>query len=97
MDSLAALTIDDFAPWRGQTFRVLAPGRELDMELAEIRPLGRAVRDGGAFSLLFLAEQGPVLPQSIYPTVHPTLGRLEIFIVPLGPQNGRNAYEAVFT
>ena len=97
MPSLAGLTIDDFIPCRGQSFRLRAPAGEAELELAEIRPLGRAVRPGGAFSLLFLAPSGPFLPQATYLIAHPTLGDLELFIVPVGAQDGRNAYEAIFT
>jgi uncharacterized protein DUF6916 len=97
MDALATLTVDDFAPHQGDTFRVLAATGEIEVELAEVRRLGQAAREGDAFSLLFLSAPGPFLAQGIYGIVHPALGTLDIFIVPLGPQRGRNAYEAIFT
>jgi len=37
------------------------------------------------------------LPQRTYDLVHPELGTLQIFIVPLGPQGGEMRYEAIFT
>ena len=95
--SLADLTVGDFEPLSGESFRLLAPAHELELKLAEIRRLGQARREGGAFSLLFIAPPGQFLPQAIYPITHPRLGTLNLFIVPLGPMAGGNAYEAVFT
>ena len=69
----------------------------MTLELAEVRRLGQAMREGGAFSLLFVSPPGPFLPQAIYPLTHTSLGTLEIFLVPIGPVGGGNAYEAVFT
>jgi hypothetical protein len=62
-----------------------------------VRRLGQALRDGGAFSLVFAAKSGAVLPQAVYPLAHPALGTLEIFLVPIGPVPGGMGYEAVFT
>ena len=95
--SLAALTVTDFERHAGESFRLLGPGQELELKLVEVRRLGLAVREGGAFSLLFLSPPGPFLPQAIYPLAHPALGTLSLFIVPLGPKGGSNSYEAVFT
>ena len=55
------------------------------------------MRDGGAFSLTLQSAPGPFLPQATYPIAHPKLGTLEMFIVPLGPKNGGNQYEVIFT
>jgi hypothetical protein len=53
-------------------------------------------REGGSFSLHFLAPQGRWLPQGIYPVKHPTLGTLEIFLVPTGALHDGHGYHAVF-
>ena len=45
----------------------------------------------------FVAPAGPFLPQAIYPVMHPALGTMEIFLVPVGPLAGGNGYHAVFT
>jgi hypothetical protein len=47
--------------------------------------------------LTFLSPPGPFLPQAIYPLLHPAFEALELFLVPLGPKDGGNSYEAVFT
>ena len=93
--SLAALTPGDFEPHSGETFRLSAG--ELALTLVEVKRIGQALREGGAFSLLFVSAAGPFLPQAIYGLAHPVMGTLELFLVPLGPMQGGNGYEAVFT
>jgi hypothetical protein len=92
--SLAALTPGDFEPHSGEAFQ-LSPG-DLELKLLEVKRIGTALREGGAFSLLFVSPAGPFLPQAIYGLAHPEMGTLELFLVPLGPMHGGNAYEAVF-
>ena len=94
---LAALTADDFEPCKGETFQVTTARGVLALELVDVRRLGPAMREGGAFSLALQSAPGPFLPQATYPIAHPKLGTLEIFIVPLGPKNGGNQYEVIFT
>jgi hypothetical protein len=48
------------------------------------------------FSLLFRGPLAPVLPQCIYRLTHDTLGSMEIFLVPVGPDGEGMQYEAVF-
>lgn len=94
---LATLVADDFEGHLNETFQIRVPGGELSTTLKEVRRLGRAIRAGGAFALLFVAPPGPFLKQAIYPVVHPTIGTLELFLVPIGPEPDGNAYEAIFT
>ena len=95
--ALAELTADDFERCRGENFRLTAGSNALELALVEVRRLGAAMRQGGAFSLTFQSPPGPFVPQATYPIGHPELGTLEIFIVPLGPKNGGNQYEVIFT
>jgi hypothetical protein len=99
MDSLAALTAEIFEPLSHEAFRLAAggAGAELELTLVEVKRLGTALRPGGAFSLLFVSPAGPFLPQATYRLTHPKLGTLELFLVPIGPIQGGNGYEAVFT
>lgn len=94
---LKILTSGTFAPHRGEGFELELPDGRLPLTLAEVQDLGHGVREGGAFSLLFLGEAGGFLPQAIYPLDHPQMGRIELFLVPLGPRPDGNAYEAIFT
>ena len=48
------------------------------------------------FSLYFRSPQRGVLPQAIYQVEHEQMGPLEIFLVPIGPDEKGMRYEAVF-
>jgi hypothetical protein len=94
---LAALAIGDFSPHLDATFDLQAAGAAVPLKLAKVDPVGDSGRAGGAFSLIFVAPKGPWLPQAIYPLTHPALGVMEIFLVPVGPMQGGNGYQAIFT
>lgn len=87
--------LDEFAACVGDRFRLDGNGCELVAELVEAKPLGEA-RDR-PFALLFRVEDGPTLPQKIYPLEHDRLSRLELFLVPVGPDEVGMRYEAVFS
>ena len=95
--SLSSLKPDDFEQHVGSVFAVEADGKRLDLKLAQVERLGSALREGGAFSLMFLATPGPFLAQGVYAMQHPALGTLELFVVPLGPREGGNSYQVIFT
>jgi hypothetical protein len=94
---LAALGIGDFTPHLEATFDMQTAGGVVPLKLAKVDPAGDSGRNGGAFSLIFVAPEGPWLPQGMYPVQHPVLGTMEIFLVPVGPASGGNGYQAIFT
>ena len=92
--SLEALSAEDFRVNVGSGFWLSVASQEggsavsVELELAEVsQPAGGA---SGAFrapfSLLFRGPLTPVMPQAIYPLKHDKLGMLELFIVPIGPE-----------
>jgi hypothetical protein len=110
--SLETLTAGDFRPQAGTLFRVTgaryADGSpaDIDAELAEVTEHD-AHPPGGyrtPFSVVFHGPLQPVLPQGIYHLDHPRLGPLELFLVPVGPDEPADPgqaptamrYEAVF-
>lgn len=94
---ITTLSLGDFEPHLDAVFEMQTPGGVVPLKLARTGSYGQAIREGGAFSLLFVAPAGPWLPQAIYPVKHPALGTIEIFLVPTGPSHGGNGYHAVFT
>jgi len=98
---LDKLTITDFRPYINQTFRIHVDGLEpVDLELVSVTEAGRASQTDARnpFSLLFIGPVSPqYLPQHIYRLEHADMGVLELFLVPLGPEEGRMRYEAIFT
>jgi Domain of unknown function (DUF6916) len=94
---LAALAMADFTPHLDASFDMQTADGVVPVRLAKVDPAGNSGRAGGAFSLIFVAPAGPFLPQAIYPVTHPALGTMEIFLVPVGPAQGGNGYQAIFT
>lgn len=101
MKTLDQLQSIDFAPHLHEIFSICLEGIEpFHLELVRVTETGQKstpeVRQ--PFSLEFL---GPVSPhyllQHIYQLEHEEMGRLDVFLVPLGPEAGRMRYEAIFT
>jgi hypothetical protein len=97
---LSELTHETFANELGSPFQ-LKYGADAPLRLELIEATAATPSAVGArrtpFSLLFRGPRQPVLPQKIYRLAHERLGRLEIFIVPLGPDGEGMTYEAIFT
>ena len=94
MPDLERLTADDFRPHLHERF-ALAPvgGESFGVELVEVAESGDGPGARRQFSLVFRGGPTPPLPQRIHALEHPQLGRLEVFLVPIGP----DSYQAVFT
>ena len=93
---LATFTIGDFVSYSGMVFDIQTSDDVVPLILNKAEAAASAGRAGGAFSLLFVAPKGPWLPQATYPMKHPTLGTMEIFLVPIGPLAEGNGYQAIF-
>jgi hypothetical protein len=91
---LEALTIDDFRPLLNDRFRI-APDEApaFEVELIEVTEIPREPGGRAPFSLVFQGGPNPPLPQRIYRVEHDGLGELDIFLVPIAPDQ----YEAIFT
>jgi len=90
----------------------LPDSKELTVELIQVNRFGegktgkgksrkdRYKEDNGKrepFSILFRGPLQVYLPQSIYTVEHPKMGRIDIFLVPVGPDKKGMLFEAVFT
>jgi hypothetical protein len=102
---LDRLTHESFAPHVGTEFHLqLGTAGTLPLTLVEAQAVGSVPgpRPDGTprrqpFSLVFRGPRQPVLPQRIYRLEHAAMGPLELFIVPIGPDEAGLRYEAVFT
>jgi len=87
-------------PYLGGAFKVSA-GDDLsfDAELIEVSPMGETVGPTGrrAFSLVLRGPENEAPEQGIYHVDHVEIGSLELFLVPIGPDEKGMKYEAVFT
>jgi hypothetical protein len=95
---LASLTAATFTPLLNGHFRISpddAPSFEV--ELIQVAEAGHQGPRRTQFSLLFRGGPEQPLPQRIYRVEHDDLGALDLFLVPLGPDDVGQRYEAVFT
>lgn len=101
MIDLRSVTYETFEPCLNQPFRIrLGETALLTLTLAEVTRLGgsdpaRTLRQ--SFALLFLGPAQPTFPQMIHALEHDGLGVVELFLVPLGPDERGMRYEAIFT
>ena len=101
--SLDRVAHADFAGHLSDVFQLsVAPDRSLDMELIACTRFGG--RTGSVpssdwrepFSLLFRLADHTRLPQRIYSVSHPRMGSMQLFLVPIGPDERGMRLEAVF-
>jgi hypothetical protein len=99
---LDKVTAADFVPYLNTPFHVrLNETETLPIALTEAVEKSSTLSAPGAgrtpFALRFHGQHRGYLPQQIWQLEHETLGILEIFLVPLGPDGNRGMqYEAVF-
>ena len=97
-------TLEDFAAHLEEPFAIDLgtdfPGLEpLVLTLIKAEPIETSQDLGerrAPFSVVFRGPVEPELAQRIYALDNETLGRLEIFLVPIGPDDEGMRYEAVF-
>ena len=93
------LTHGRFADCVGDTFSVeFDDGQAGPMELIEAKllPTREAQVRNDPFSLVFRHVDQHVHPQQMYRLQHQQLGSLDVFLVPIGPDEQGMRYEAVF-
>jgi hypothetical protein len=103
-DLLATVERGTFEPLLGRRFRLIEDGTPvLELRLSRVSGCGpRAAEEARGrgqrvpFSLLFHGPTVPLLPQRIYHIEEESLGALELFLVPLGPDEHGMRYEAIF-
>ena len=91
------LTHEDFARRLNDRFRLHTDSTSYDLWLFQVKPLGAGMPGGRQpFSLLFRAPKDALFPQMIYRIEHERMGALDLFLVPLGPDEHGLVYEALF-
>jgi hypothetical protein len=94
-------TYDAFNGCLGQPFKLFLDeaAHELELILVERLPdrAGTlAASHHEAYSLVFRGAPDLLLDQRIYPLRNQTLGEMELFLVPIGPDEKGMRFEAVF-
>ena len=93
------LTFESFSPHLNSTFAIGLGESSVELTLTQatkqpVRPFPGMMRE--PFSLIFRSGLPVVLPQRLYPLQHEALGKLDIFIVPIGRDLQGTVYQAVF-
>ena len=89
------LNFETFAAHLNTSFRVKS-GADLAVELRLIEATDNSVPRQEMFSLIFQGPDQTFLPQGIYPIEHDRIGAFDLFITPIGRDEGGYRYEAVF-
>jgi hypothetical protein len=97
---LKTVTHAEFEECLDQAFRLhVDEARCIDLKLTRVDPRGPVEPESGLrrpFSLIFEAHADAPLPQRTYQVEHAVMGRLDLFLVPIGREGGCVLYEAVF-
>ena len=72
-----------------------APVR-LQLAVEAVAPLPAHRLRAEPFSLVLRGPRTPLLPQATYALRHPHLGKIELFLVPVGQDAEATRYEALF-
>lgn len=100
---LDKLTDADFSAHLKEKFHIrYQPETTLEVELIEVTSIGSVDEPTPAarrqFSVVFRSSQrNSYLPQHVYMVEHNQMGKLELFLVPIGPDEVGMRYEAIFT
>ncbi|AJP72626.1 DUF6916 family protein [Sphingomonas hengshuiensis] len=92
-------TIHSFASAANQEFEIDMGASAVTATLIEVKPLQSYKFIGqrrDPFSLLFRSRSPVILPQKTYRVKNPTLGELDMFLVPVAREGADIVYQAVF-
>jgi len=98
--NVADVTREAFEPYLEAAFQVSADAEtSFEARLIEVSPMGETVGPEGrrAFSVVLRGPENDSPEQGIYLVEHEELGSIELFLVPIGPDDEGMRYEAVFT
>jgi hypothetical protein len=94
MHDLSLIVPEDFETLLGSELPLA--GTEHALEVALVERLPSPSPRAEPFSVTLLTPQGLQGHQGEYVLVHPRLGELSLFLVPIEPKDGRSRMEIVF-
>jgi hypothetical protein len=71
-------------------------GTSIPMMVVDTRDLPSPSPRSEPFAIELAGPANPLLPQAIYPVVHPQHGRLDLFVVPISRDAMQVRYEVIF-
>lgn len=94
MTDLTLIVPEDFERVLGQSLPLL--GSEASLTVVAVERLHSPSPRAQPFSVLFTADGANAWAQGQYALVHPQLGELTLFLVPIEPRAGQARLEAIF-
>ena len=94
---LSDVTVETFAGREGERFWIAFPDGRVELTLAAVEGQPEHWGSREPFSITFHGPLERVLPPQTWPLEHEELGRLEIFVVPIGPEGGAMRYQPLFS
>lgn len=91
---LSLITPDHFESLLGQELPLA--GTDHALQVHSVERLRSPSPRPAPFSVVLLAPAGMSGAQGMYTLVHPVLGELPLFLVPIEPESGRSRLELVF-
>jgi hypothetical protein len=92
------MTEEEFRKHLNTRFRI-AGDAPIELELTEVKGYLSAPHEQAGmerFSAFFESPENVILPQQVYPLEHDSMGRLDLFLVPIAKDEKGVRYEAVF-
>jgi hypothetical protein len=71
-------------------------GQRIPVSVDAARDLAPGSPRANSFALELLGPAVPVIPQGVHGLLHPTHGRLDLFVVPIGRTSEATRYELIF-
>lgn len=94
---LDRLSLEDFSPLVGSDVEVSAYGQQARLTVKEAAVIkSPSPRATPPFHLVLSAPAAWRVPQGLFKLVHPRLGEIELFAVPIGPDGSGFCYEVIF-
>lgn len=93
---IAKLTRQDFEGLAPASLFVQFEGAQVPVSVVEVRDLPDRSTRAAPFAVEFEGPRDPMLPQGIHALHHPSLGLLELFMVPLARTASHARYELIF-
>lgn len=96
---LEKTTAKEFSPFLNKMFNIyFDPSSPTSLELIEVSEQGitSTTSDRPPFSIVFRGSKDDVWPQGMYKVELESLEEMTLFLVPIGPDDLGQCYEAVF-
>ncbi len=100
MTDLQTVSADDFDPYKDSIFTIVVGEEMVESTLIDVVARKGDTVEGaqrGPFSVLFRVAGDGELEQQIYRLEHESMGSLDLFLVPVGPDSEGMRYEAIFS